>query len=47
MLTSVFEERGYFGIVSTTLPASTEPLKFIQKKIRCLLDTFIGDEFIY
>jgi len=26
------EERGYFGIVSTTLPASTEPFKFIQQK---------------
>lgn len=26
----VFEKRGYFGIVSTTLPASTEPFKFIK-----------------
>lgn len=41
-LTPVFEEHGYFGIVSTTLPASTEPFKFIQKK-RYLM--FIGEVY--
>lgn len=47
-LTYVFEEHGYFGIVSTTLPASTEPFKFIQKKrYLMLLEKFIGNEFIY
>lgn len=41
-LTSVFEEHGYFGIVSTTSPASTEPLKLIQKR-RYLM--FIGEVY--
>lgn len=41
-LTSVFEEHGYFGIVSTTLPASTEPLKFIQKR---RYPMFIGEVY--
>lgn len=38
------EERGYFGIVSTTLPASTEPFKFIQQKIKRYL-MFIGEVY--
>lgn len=40
--TPVFEEHGYFEIVSTTLPASTEPFKFIQMK-RYLM--FIGEVY--